>query len=140
MSATSTTAAAPIHHFNPHSRNSNSNSNYQSFTNPHLNNLNSIGTINDLSHLNPSWSATTTRVPIPLPSHAFSAEADAPLNLGLDEEEVVWTGDSVGQGFGLLSDKSNSKGFGSLEGLFGNMKGGIGLDAIDWTCRLWYVP
>lgn len=81
------------------------------------------------------------RLNVPLPSRAFAAEADAPLNLGLDEEEVVWTGDSVGQGFGLLSGKSNTKGFGSgsLEGLFGNMKGGIGLDSIDWTCRLWYV-
>jgi hypothetical protein len=62
---------------------------------------------------------------LPLPSNALAAEADAPLNLGLDEEEVVWGGESVGLGFGLLSrikDKTN-----------------VLLEAIDWDCRLWYV-
>lgn len=60
---------------------------------------------------------------LPLPSNALAAEADAPLNLGLDEEEVVWGGESVGHGFGLLSrlnDKTNAL-----------------LEAIDWDCRLW---
>ncbi|KIM29715.1 hypothetical protein M408DRAFT_328580 [Serendipita vermifera MAFF 305830] len=59
---------------------------------------------------------------IPLPSNALAAEADAPLNLGLDEEEVVWGGESVGLGFGLLSrlkDKTNAL-----------------LEAIDWDCRI----
>ena len=62
---------------------------------------------------------------LPLPSNALAAEADAPLNLGLDEEEVVWGGESVGLGFGLLSrlkDKTNAL-----------------LEAIDWDCRLWLV-
>jgi hypothetical protein len=60
---------------------------------------------------------------LPLPSNALAAEADAPLNLGLDEEEVVWGGESVGLGFGLLSrlkEKTN-----------------VLLEAIDWDCRLW---
>jgi len=60
---------------------------------------------------------------LPLPSSALAAEADAPLNLGLDEEEVVWRGESVGLGFGLLSrlkDKTNAL-----------------LEAIDWDCRIW---
>ncbi|PVF96594.1 hypothetical protein CPB86DRAFT_786814, partial [Serendipita vermifera] len=59
---------------------------------------------------------------MPLPSTVFSAEADAPLNLGLDEEEVVWGGESVGLGYGLLSrlkEKTNAL-----------------LEAIDWDCRL----
>lgn len=63
-----------------------------------------------------SWPA------LPLPSYAVAAEADAPLNLGLDEEEVVWSGESVGLGFGLLSrlkEKTNAL-----------------LEAIDWDCRL----
>lgn len=59
----------------------------------------------------------------PLPSNALIAEADAPLNLGLDEEEVVWKGESVGLGFGLLGrlkDKTN-----------------VLLEEIDWDCKIW---
>ncbi|KAG8812519.1 hypothetical protein FRC19_003077, partial [Serendipita sp. 401] len=57
-----------------------------------------------------------------LPSYAVAAEADAPLNLGLDEDEIVWGGESVGLGFGLLSkikEKTNAL-----------------LEEIDWDCRL----
>ncbi|KAG8808315.1 hypothetical protein FRC18_005098 [Serendipita sp. 400] len=60
-----------------------------------------------------------------LPSYAVAAEADAPLNLGLDEDEIVWGGESVGLGFGLLSkikEKTNAL-----------------LEEIDWDCRLWCV-
>ncbi|KAG8791012.1 hypothetical protein FRC17_008820, partial [Serendipita sp. 399] len=59
---------------------------------------------------------------VPVPSYAVAAEADAPLNLGLDEDEVVWGGESVGLGFGLLSrikEKTNAL-----------------LEEIDWDCRL----
>lgn len=60
---------------------------------------------------------------VPLSSSALAAEADAPLNLGLDEEEEVWKGESVGLGFGLLGrlkDKTNAL-----------------LEAIDWDCKIW---
>ena len=48
-------------------------------------------------------------------------EAHAPLNLGADEDEQVWSGESVGLGFGLLTN------------------GKAGLDAVNWDCRIWSV-
>jgi hypothetical protein len=75
-----------------------------------------------LFHPEPNSGAWPSQA-LPLPSNALAAEADAPLNLGLDEEEVVCGGESVGLGFGLLSrikDKTN-----------------VLLEAIDWDCRLW---
>jgi hypothetical protein len=65
----------------------------------------------------PTWPA------VPLQSSSLAAEVDAPLNLGLDEDEVVWKGESVGLGYGLLGrlkDKTNAL-----------------LEAIDWDCKLW---
>jgi hypothetical protein len=59
-----------------------------------------------------------------LPSTARNAaqrEAHAPLNLGADEDEQVWTGESVGLGFGLLT------------------KGKVSIDAINWDCKIWSV-
>ena len=59
-----------------------------------------------------------------LPSTARNAaqsEADASLNLGADEDEQVWTGESVGLGFGLLT------------------KGRASIDAVNWDCRIWSV-
>ena len=59
-----------------------------------------------------------------LPSTARNAaqrEAHASLNLGADEDEQVWTGDSVGLGFGLLT------------------KGNASIDAVNWDCKIWSV-
>ena len=59
-----------------------------------------------------------------LPSTARNAaqfEAYAPLNLGADEDEQVWTGEGVGLGFGLLT------------------RGKVGIDAVNWDCRIWSV-
>jgi hypothetical protein len=92
-------------------------------TSPHLLSPNTAPTSNKQYNGQPQV-INTTWPAVPLPSHAFSAEADAPLNLGLDEEEVVWGGESVGLGYGLLSrlkEKTNAL-----------------LEAIDWDCRLWY--
>jgi len=67
---------------------------------------------------------TTLWPPPLLPSTARNAaqfEAHAPLNLGADDDEQVWTGESVGLGFGLLT------------------KGKPGIDAVNWDCRIWSV-
>ena len=59
-----------------------------------------------------------------LPSTARNAaqrEAHTSLNLGADEDEQVWTGESVGLGFGLLT------------------KGRASIDAVNWDCNIWSV-
>ena len=51
--------------------------------------------------------------------NAAQREAYTPLNLGADEDEQVWTGESVGLGFGLLT------------------KGKASIDAVNWDCKIW---